>query len=59
MKSKDGLEFGTQVTIFEEHATVWDLCNNNASVIKVLMKNGRFAGSVMIAVLSKVKLGWQ
>ncbi len=59
MENKDRLEFGTKVTIFGEHATVWDLCDNNTSVIKVLMENGRFAGDVLLAVLNKVKLGWQ
>ena len=59
MESKDGLEFNTKVTIFGEHGTVWDLCENNASIIKVLMENGRFADDVLIAVLSKVKLGWR
>lgn len=59
MENKDNLEFGTKVTIFDEHAKVWDLCPNNSSVIKVQMENGRFAGDVLLAVLSKVKLGWR
>lgn len=59
MKSKDGLEFGTEVTIFDEHATVHDLCPNNSKVIKVRMVTGRFVDHVMIAVLSKTKKGFR
>ena len=59
MESKDGLEFGTKVTVYDEHATVHDLCKHNSAIIKVRMENGRFEGDVLIAVLSHVKLGWR
>jgi hypothetical protein len=59
MKDKSELEFGTRVTVFGEHGTIFDLCENNEKMVKVLMATGRFPGTVMLVVLNKLKKGFQ
>lgn len=59
MQDKKGLEFGTEVNLDGDNATVYDMLPNNASMIKIFMLNGPYKGVIMLAVLKRVEKGFK
>lgn len=59
MQDKRGLEFGTEVNLDGDNATVYDMLPNNASMIKIFMLNGPYKGVIMLAVLKRVEKGFK
>lgn len=55
MRNKDGLEFGTKIVVNGVKATVWDLCNNNALLIKALMEEGHDKGLTFLVPIAQVE----
>lgn len=59
MQDKQGLEFGTEVTTSDDHATVYDVLPKNSNMIKVRMLNGPYKGMIMLVVLKGVEKGFK
>lgn len=55
MRNKDGLEFGTKILVNGVKAEIWDLCDKNALLVKVLMKAGHDKGLTFLVPIAQVE----